>query len=608
MSTKTLRKRIALATVAALGAGILSATVANAANTLVANTIIAGGNANKAPGTGVVNPVGVANVMNIASKTTTDGTTGTLTARLTLTSIGLLSVGDLAGSATPTAGTTATATLLSSGKLVVYTTGNADGASMFSVTGGTITANNGALAYKADGTAIASNDSATLISAVITPNAGATSMTVKLNVTNDTNATAAGMIDGTYSGVLSGQINVTIASSSAAGVLSPAKSGVWYADDATTGGRTSDSTTTGVGTAEWASQQFLNVRARDAYGVSVGAGYLLQASATNGALVAITALVAGSPANSADYSTIDPDNTTVIVAAPSSKPLTTTVTVTWNGTVIGTKTFTFTGEVAKVTLSSATNGYTGNTNNNRATISYADAAGNAVYIQGNNTGAAGFAQDSSVINSVITGITQSTAPSDSNTAGKLTFTCGIAGSANLAVTYTNISGTVIKSNVLPVTCSGKAVSYTAAYDKSNYKPGDIATLTITFKDSKGNLAADQAVGDADNQTNVLPVISTSGVTKVGAALAADADKSTNGVISYTFMVGTSTGTFSNSIEFPQVGTNATAAGLTQKAVTATLTIADGSTSLNDVLKGIVALIASINKQIAALAKLVTKKK
>jgi hypothetical protein len=42
--------------------------------------------------------------------------------------------------------------------------------------------------------------------------------------------------------------------------------------------------------------------------------------------------------------------------------------------------------------------------------------------------------------------------------------------------------------------------------------------------------------------------------------------------------------------------------------TVTYTIKSGQTSLNDVLKGIVSLIASINKQIAALAKLVTKKK
>ena len=44
------------------------------------------------------------------------------------------------------------------------------------------------------------------------------------------------------------------------------------------------------------------------------------------------------------------------------------------------------------------------------------------------------------------------------------------------------------------------------------------------------------------------------------------------------------------------------------AQTVAYSISSGGTSLNDVLKGIVSLIASINKQIAALAKLVTATK
>jgi hypothetical protein len=62
------------------------------------------------------------------------------------------------------------------------------------------------------------------------------------------------------------------------------------------------------------------------------------------------------------------------------------------------------------------------------------------------------------------------------------------------------------------------------------------------------------------------------------------------------------------VDFPNVDAAAKAASLTPGPVTATLTIADGSTSMTDVLKGIVSLIASINKQIAALAKLVAPAK
>ena len=165
--------------------------------------------------------------------------------------------------------------------------------------------------------------------------------------------------------------------------------------------------------------------------------------------------------------------------------------------------------------------------------------------------------------------------------------------------YVNQDGSVITSNALPVTCSGGAYTYTAKYDKSTYNLGDIATLTVTFKDSKGNLA-----NDIDTPTVKVAAITTSGL---GSAVTAPAvgDLPVNGVITYKFPVGNSamaTGTFANSVDFPTVD-----AASAQTAQTVTLTIASSGTSLNDVLKGIVSLIASINKQIAALAKLVTKK-
>jgi len=324
MSTKTLRKRIALATVAALGAGILSATVANAANTWTA----AIGNVNVAPSVGATNPAATAHSLNIASSLTTDGTTGaSLTTRTSLRSVGLLAVGDLAG--TYVSGTTQTATLLSSGKIVVYTSNASNTADMISVTGGTITANGSAAAYKSDGTAIAVSNTSSLLSAVVSPNAGATSVKINLYSTNDNTVAAADLISGAASGTLTGVVNVTVTSTNVAGALSAAKSGIYYADSTTNvGGRTSDSVTTGVGTAEWATQQFSNIRTRDAYGVSVGSGGLLQVSATNGALVKIVANAgSASPTNTSDYytSASDPDNTDVVIAAPDASILVTSV-------------------------------------------------------------------------------------------------------------------------------------------------------------------------------------------------------------------------------------------------------------------------------------------
>ena len=133
-----------------------------------------------------------------------------------------------------------------------------------------------------------------------------------------------------------------------------------------------------------------------------------------------------------------------------------------------------------------------------------------------------------------------------------------------------------------------------------YAPGDIATLTVTFKDSLGNLANDSANTIA--QTNFVPVIAASNLTAVTSPSASDA--TAFGVKKYTFTVGNTSGNYASSIDFPYVDN----VNSSQKAITAQYAISSSDASLNDVLKGIVSLIASINKQIAALAKLVTKKK
>jgi hypothetical protein len=183
----------------------------------------------------------------------------------------------------------------------------------------------------------------------------------------------------------------------------------------------------------------------------------------------------------------------------------------------------------------------------------------------------------------------------------------LSNTGNAIATYTNLNGTVITSNSLPVTCSKIAATYTASYDKAVYAPGEIATLTVDFKDADGRSAADSLTSAADNATNVVAVISTSGVTKVGAADAADDLRTSNGKLTYTFIVGQVEGSFANSISFPQVNTNGVL--LKTGAVTAPLTVKSATATVSnaDVLKSIVALIASINKQIQALQKLILKR-
>jgi hypothetical protein len=94
------------------------------------------------------------------------------------------------------------------------------------------------------------------------------------------------------------------------------------------------------------------------------------------------------------------------------------------------------------------------------------------------------------------------------------------------------------------------------------------------------------------------------VTATGSATAiTDAD----GVIKYTFTVGTSAGmtagTYSGIVDF----TALTAVAATKATPTYKLSTGGDTTTNADVLKSIVALIASINKQIQALQKLILKR-
>jgi len=124
MSTKTIKQRIALVAVSALTAGLFSVVSAPASYALD----------NVAPGT--ASPAEAADVLNMATTTNTSGVAVLNNTEASNSSVGLLATGDLDG--TRKAQTTQTATLLSTGTLVVYTSQSATKVSKISVTGGTI--------------------------------------------------------------------------------------------------------------------------------------------------------------------------------------------------------------------------------------------------------------------------------------------------------------------------------------------------------------------------------------------------------------------------------------------------------------------------------------
>jgi len=376
MSTKTIKQRIALVAATALTAGFISVVSAPASN---AAANVAAGTTQTAAATEAV--------LNIATLASTTGSPVTTTTNTTNASVGLVNVSSVLGDLT--AGTTQTAVLLNSGSLVVYSaTTTANAASVITVSGGTLSGGiSGSTLTAMNGTRTAfaaQGDTGTDVMAVAaTPDAGATSMTVSL-YTFPATTTAATAVTAPTLGTIAGLISVTITTASVAGAMSTAKSGVWYSSAGGAESLTEDATS-GTWLTKSPTSQFANIRVRDAFGNALTSTTgLLQATATNGALVAINAsgTTTAGTASTAFRTGATADSNTLVVKAPTFAPLTTAVTVSYNGVVVATKSFTFTGPVSKVTLGAAARigalDQAATATVKGASISFADSAGNTI--------------------------------------------------------------------------------------------------------------------------------------------------------------------------------------------------------------------------------------
>jgi hypothetical protein len=144
---------------------------------------------------------------------------------------------------------------------------------------------------------------------------------------------------------------------------------------------------------------------------------------------------------------------------------------------------------------------------------------------------------------------------------------------------------------------------TASFDKASYAPGTIATLTLSFKDAKGNLA---------NAYETLETITISGAPSTAAVTPLNPVSSTasgiTGAVTLQFVVGTTTGDFvAVIVPSDKLKLNS---GATQANLSVAYKVAStGTTVTNEqVLASIVSLIASINKQIVALQKLILQRR
>jgi hypothetical protein len=389
------------------------------------------------------------------------------------------------------------------------------------------------------------------------------------------------------------------------------------------GTNTADSTSSSVvNGAQW----YIGFALNDAYSQNLAAGSLV-ATATNGGIINMTSTGDGAALAAGTASTVVAAGTgeqgMVRIDQPTAgAPLTTTVTITYNGTTVCTKTVSIAGAAASITISDvATVDLSGNDaiagwlsdsftsgaasgRNGHYYVTLKDSAGNIV----NPTSSAEFSMDPATTTTTVTAlavlsaVATTTSSTDSFSKSVGTFTCGpAAGSSNVKLRHTSAStGVTISSPAFAARCANDPYTYTASWDKASYTQGEIATLTVKFLDSKGNAANSlDTPGAATMTTPMLTAVTATG----SATMLPKAD----GTKTYTFTVGLpggiTAGTYTSIIDF----TGLTGVAATVQTPTYKVDLATTDIAFSEILKSVVALIASINKQIQALQKLILKR-
>jgi len=395
--------------------------------------------------------------------------------------------------------------------------------------------------------------------------------------------------------------------------------GTWsstYSDVSVTSSSTDSSWTANVDeqtSVEAGGALYIRVDGDNAYDANITTG-TWAASATNGALVNYGSAIGtavGVAGSTSFQSSTDADGAFVFRVDPASQAAggTTVVTITLGGTTVATKSLTFFGEAKSIKVGTIRTGITSGTVASETatgyfTFEFLDAAGTAV--PGNGiafvaatattnvtTGATVKAPTSSSasITDAGTGLVDAIETAIGSTkAGVAAFSCGSSGGTSPTTwAHTNaITGDTITVNV-SLSCAGSIATYTVSTDKASYSVGEIATITIDAKDSSGRAVADSVAMATDT------------VSVGGGAL-------TRAVATNDYFTGGKRTILAQMTTAGSFNTVVTLSGSVTTSATTAYKVTDGAVSNAEVLKSIVALIASINKQIAALQKLILARK
>jgi len=609
MSIKTLRKRIALVAVSALGAGVLSviaAPVANAADgdrvelsTIASTTGSAVASATEA------------NARQVGYVTATNTSYEAATANLI----------SLSG------GNAFTAICLStcSVPFEVENTDDNVGLSVV-VTGGvlssvsdsiTLTNGSGTLSVAGDRkkAVLAVDATNSSLLGIATASSGATQMVLQFF-----EGASVDDLDSATSGALVAQVTYTIAAASASGAYNEANSTIavqaGYAPGATASGLLTYDSTSRIANGY---RGAIYVKLADAYTAAITTG-TVTVSATNGSFVNIVDTIpaagddyAASTAFDSDTNGLTGGDAYITVTQPVANTAgTSTVTVTYNGAVIATKTLNWVGDIASIVvdaansnaifLNGADNDFVGGQNGLVYVVK--DAAGNTVTLNTTNSANANgptmTGQTGAMVGASVTAtVSTTTAVLQTRSLGYGTTTVNIPesalqGAGSFKLRVKNAAGVNVDSPAYNVTVSADGLdSFAISWDKTSYAPGEIATMTVTGKDAYGNKIADGVA-----MTGLSWTIA-SGLTSVGSACSATRTFF-DGKLTCKFAAGNDVGSYSYSFDVTTDTPQSASVGVVViKNAVATVSNAE-------VLAAVVKLIASINAQIALLQKQLTK--
>jgi hypothetical protein len=355
------------------------------------------------------------------------------------------------------------------------------------------------------------------------------------------------------------------------------------------------------------SEAYLAVVAKNAYGNVLPVG-VFTCSATNGAYVDIASAdtpAVGTLSTSSD--SVQANGTDIrcsVYQAEDYKATDTVLTLTYNGVAITTKSIKITGDLAKIEVSSVGTATTNDQNFKSFKVRTFDNAGNQIAWADAKLTVEGIDQNITAADAGITLVNDYSWATN-------TVTCpsGAKGTSTLKVKGVTNQLTAIYSTEFKVTCASTPYTWTVSMDKASYVPGDIATVTILAKDANGMAVADPY--DTDNggatpdtfsyvygSAGTAPSLVGSQLTSVVAPAAGD--YFLGGAKKYQFVVGSTEGSYQLAVTLGGITTDS--------AKTVAYSVKSASTAVTnaEVLAAIVKLIASINKQIKALQKSLKK--